>query len=67
MSEVEQVEEHGDSLIISVRHFAHGAGSGVDVERREIHVWRFSGDKVASLTEFPDLESARASLAKSAN
>jgi ketosteroid isomerase-like protein len=60
-SDIEAIEEHGDRVIVSMHHRAHGLESGVEIERHEVHVWTFDGDRVASLAEFPDLKSARAS------
>jgi ketosteroid isomerase-like protein len=55
-TEVEELTEEGDHVIAVVRHVGRvGAG---DVERREVHVWRFADGRPRSLREFEDEASA---------
>ena len=59
-TEVVELIEEGDHVIAVVRHVGRvGAG---DVERREVHVWRFADGRPRSLREYEDLESALAAV-----
>jgi ketosteroid isomerase-like protein len=61
-SDIESLEERDESVICEVRHAARMREGGAEIERREVHVWTFRGDKVAEFAEFPDLETARKEL-----
>jgi ketosteroid isomerase-like protein len=55
-TEVEELLEEGDHVIAVVRHVGRvGAG---DVERREVHLWRFEDGRPRSLREFEEREAA---------
>jgi ketosteroid isomerase-like protein len=55
-TEVEELTEEGDHVIAVVRHVARlGAG---EIDRREVHLWRFAGGRPRSLREFEDVASA---------
>ncbi len=55
-TEVEELIEEGEQVIAVVRHVGRvGAG---DVERREVHLWRFANGKPQSLREFEELPDA---------
>jgi ketosteroid isomerase-like protein len=59
-TEVEKLSEEGEHVIAVVRHVGRvGAG---DVERREVHLWRFAGGRPRSLREFEDEASALAAV-----
>jgi ketosteroid isomerase-like protein len=55
-TEVEELTEEGDHVIVVVRHIGR-VGSG-DVERREAHLWTFAAGRPRSLREFEDRSSA---------
>ena len=58
-TEVEQIREIDESsVVVAVRHRGSLPGTGDAVERREAHLWGFSGERPLSLREFPDLERA---------
>jgi ketosteroid isomerase-like protein len=62
-TEIEELLEEGDHVIVVVRHVGR-FGSG-DVERREVHLWTFADGRPRSLREFEErasaLEATRAS------
>jgi ketosteroid isomerase-like protein len=59
-TEVEELSEEGEHVIAVVRHVGRvGAG---DVERREVHVWRFVDGRPRSLREFEDKGTALATV-----
>jgi ketosteroid isomerase-like protein len=55
-TEIEELIEEGDHVIAVVRHVG-SVGSG-EVERREVHLWRFANGKPRSLREFEELPDA---------
>ena len=61
-SEVEAMEEDGERVLASVRHFARSSASETVFDRREVQVWTIRNGKIVELQEFPDLDSARAGL-----
>jgi ketosteroid isomerase-like protein len=59
-TEIEELSEEGEHVIAVVRHVGRvGAG---DVERREVHVWRFADGRPRSLREFEDKATALAAV-----
>jgi ketosteroid isomerase-like protein len=57
---IEEVVDLGpEATAIAVHHRVRGASSGVEVERREVHLWRTRGSAIVSMEEFRTLEEAR--------
>ena len=57
-TDVEEVRELSDQVAVAVRHSGMLAGTHERVVRREAHLWTFSGARVISMREYPDLEAA---------
>lgn len=57
-TDVEDVIEGGDCVVVALLHRAPLPGSKSSVERREAHLWTFEGNKVVRLAEFPTVEAA---------
>jgi ketosteroid isomerase-like protein len=55
---VEQIHCDPEHVIYEVRHRVRGAGSGVRVDRSEVHLWTVRGDQVESLREYRTVEEA---------
>jgi ketosteroid isomerase-like protein len=60
--EVERYDERGDHVLAVQRHFARGADSGIETERRMAHLWRFDGDRAVAFQAFLDVAEAAAEL-----
>jgi ketosteroid isomerase-like protein len=50
----EEFIECGDVVLVKVRLCARGRESGVSLDRRTAHVWRFDGDQAESMQVFLD-------------
>jgi ketosteroid isomerase-like protein len=51
-SEIEEVEDLGDRMLLVVHHHARGRASGAVTERREVHVWTFHDGLPVRMEEF---------------
>ena len=60
-AEAEEYIEHGDYVIALCRYRGRGKGSGVEVNTRGAHVWKFRDGKVVRLEVFADIATAMAS------
>ena len=50
--EATEYREAGDSFVVSVRRFARGSGSGVEVADEAFHVWTFRGHRAIRIDVF---------------
>jgi ketosteroid isomerase-like protein len=57
-SEIEDVFEKGDKVVLFAYEHGHGRGSGVWVEMRRANVWTFRGDEVVRFKSFRSREAA---------
>jgi ketosteroid isomerase-like protein len=57
-TEIEELIEVGDRILLCVHHTAVGKGSEAVIHRREVHLWTVRGGKLARLMEFADREAA---------
>jgi len=55
----DEIDLSPEEAIFVVRHEVRGAASGAGADRREAHLWTFSGERVVSVREFPDVGAAR--------
>jgi len=60
--EIERYVERGDHVLAVQRHFARGADSGIETERRMAHLWRFDGDRAVAFQAFLDVDQAASEL-----
>jgi ketosteroid isomerase-like protein len=60
--EVEEYIEHGDHVVAMTRYRGRGKGSGVEVDTRGAHVWKFRDGKVVRLEVFADRDIALESV-----
>jgi ketosteroid isomerase-like protein len=58
--EPEQLTEVGDTVLVLLRSFGKGRGSGVEVERRTAMVWTLRDGRALNLRFFRDRDAARA-------
>jgi ketosteroid isomerase-like protein len=56
---LERIDLGEDQMICVVRHRVRGAASGVQVDRREVHLWTARDDLIESLREFNSIAEAR--------
>ena len=61
-AEAEEYIEHGDYVIALCRYRGRGKGSGVEVDTRGAHVWKFRDGKVVRLEVFADRDRALESI-----
>jgi ketosteroid isomerase-like protein len=52
--EAEDYVEHGEWVVVLTRYSGRGKGSGVAVETRGAHVWKFADGKAVRLEVFAD-------------
>ena len=57
-TDVEEIRDLGERVAVAVRHRGTLAGSSDEVERREAHLWTFTGKRPVSLHEYPTLAAA---------
>lgn len=50
--EAEEFREVGDSIVVAVRQFGVGGGSGAETDFRYFHVWTFRGGRAIRLENF---------------
>ena len=60
-TDIEEVEERDDQILMVVRHHARGRASGVVTERREVHLWTIRDGLPVRIQEFQTKEEALAS------
>lgn len=60
----ERFVEEGDGVVVVLLMRGTGRGSGVPVEERIAHLWRFTGEKVSFLQVFTEPEDALAQLGR---
>jgi ketosteroid isomerase-like protein len=57
-TDVEQLVELDDRVVVAVCHRGTPSGAPGSVERREAHLWAFAEDRPVSLREYPTLAEA---------
>ena len=57
--EAQEIDEAGDSVVVTVRQRGVGGGSGAATELRYFHVWSFRGSKVIRFENFRERAEAR--------
>jgi ketosteroid isomerase-like protein len=60
-TDIEEVEERGNQLLMVVKHRARGRASGIVTERREVHLWTIEEGFPVRMQEFQTKEEALAS------
>jgi ketosteroid isomerase-like protein len=60
--EIEEIEAHGDAVIVSYHEQATGRGSGLEVDARGCEVWHLRDGLPARLDNYPDREQALQAL-----
>jgi ketosteroid isomerase-like protein len=60
--EVEDIVDKGSHVVVVLRQFVHGRGSGIRMAGRTVHVWEMRNGRPTALTIFGTREQALRSL-----
>jgi ketosteroid isomerase-like protein len=58
--DVERYDERGNHVLVVQNQFMRGAESGIGMERRMAHLWRFDGELAVEFHAFHDVDEATA-------
>jgi ketosteroid isomerase-like protein len=64
-TELEEVLQDGDRVLVLNRFTARGAGSGAQVQRSSAHLWFFEDGLIRRFVLYPDRDEARSAFAES--